>query len=312
MPSWDIVCKATENCLSNVDSDGGHWYPNTQLSEAMSTYIDKFVAFVDILGFKDMVADSVHHGQRLGALLDLVIKLGDGTERSNYEKYGPICCPESPRIARNLDFRVTQISDCVIVSAEISPAGLINLVTHCWQVAIRLLQLGVLCRGFISRGLIYHTDTQVIGPGYQDTYRAESTVSAFRNRADEVGTPFIEIDEGVVKYVSVQEDGCVKMMFDRLTKFDGSKVALYPFKRLNHHFLIGGISGPFDQDVHLTSVNNIRGWIGRMKVQIMANVMGKDSAATRKAEHYIEALGRQLIELDKTEQIIRSIPQGTL
>lgn len=278
----------------------------------MPAYADKFIAFVDILGFKGMVADSVHDEQRLGHLLDLVKKLGDGTERANYEKYGPICCPMAPRIERNLDFRVTQISDCVVVSAEASPAGLINLITHCWQVAISLLQIGVLCRGFVSRGLVYHTDTQVIGPGYQNTFKSEPSVTALQRKIDEVGTPFVEIDDGVVDYVSGQPDECVKTMFDRLTKFDGSKVALYPFKRLNHRFLAGGISGPFNPEIHLKSVDNIRGWIGKMKDKIHENIEGGEPAARQKAEYYVEALDQQLIELTETERVIRSIREGTL
>lgn len=278
----------------------------------MIAYTEKFIAFVDILGFKGMVADSAHDSGRLSELLSLVDKLGNGTERSNYEKYGPICCPEAPRVERNLNFQVTQISDCVIVSAEISPAGLINLVTHCWQVAIRLLQFGVLCRGFVSRGLIYHQDSQVIGPGYQSVLGAEPTVTAFQRKVDEVGTPFIEIDNDVVEYVASQPDSCVKMMFDRLSKFDGSKVALFPFKRLNHDFIVGGIYGPFEPDIHLRSVENVRGWIAKMQKQIHSNISGKGPQALQKAEHYLDALDRQLGELDETEKVIRSIYRGTL
>ena len=300
--------------MDQVYADGRYFSSllGVRLSSEMTAYTEKFIAFVDILGFKGMVADSAHNSEKLSELLALVEKLGNGLERANYEKYGPSCCPEAPRVQRNLNFRVTQISDCVIVSAEISPAGLINLVTHCWQVAIRLLQLGVLCRGFVSRGLIYHEDSQVIGPGYQSALSAESTVTAFQRKVDEVGTPFIEIDNAVVEYVAGQPDSCVKMMFNRLTKFDGSKVALFPFKHLNHNFIVGGISGPFKPDVHLQSVRNIRGWIVRMKEQIHSNVSEKGPGALQKAKHYLDALDRQLVELDETEKAIRSIRKGTL
>jgi hypothetical protein len=278
----------------------------------MTAYADKFVAFVDILGFKHMVAESEKDEAKLAQLLATVERLGDGKEREKFEVYGPTCCPCAPRTAKNLDFRVTQISDCVIVSAEVSPAGLINLVTYCWQVAIRLLEVGVLCRGYISRGSVFHTDRQILGSGYQNVFMAESSVTAFRRRPDEAGTPFVEIDENVVQYVSSQPDDCVRMMFDRLTKFDGSKLALFPFKRLNHQFLVGGISGPFDQESHLRSVNNIRGWIARIKDQIALNVKGASPGGLQKSEHYLAALDEQLIELDETERIIRSIPKGTL
>lgn len=276
----------------------------------MVAYTDKFIAFVDILGFKSMVEASQQHSEMLSELLTITGKLGNGSERANYEKYGPLTCPEAPRLQRNLNFQVTQISDCVIVSSEISPAGLINLVTHCWQVSIGLLQSGVLCRGFVSRGLVYHENGQVIGPGYQTALGSEHTVTAFQRRLDEVGTPFIEIDDDVVAYVADQPDACVKMMFGRLTKFDGSKVALFPFKRLNHNFIVGGIAGPFDPEIHLKSVNNIRGWIATMKDRINANIRSKDPRAVQKAKHYLGALDAQLKELDKTESVIRAIANG--
>src|SRR3712207_5351127 len=98
----------------------------------MNTFADKFVAFVDVLGFKNLVAESERGtGMPLPELLELLRKLGTGNERVHFDQYGPTCCPMAPRIEKNLDFRVTQISDCVIVSAEVSPAGVINLISHC-------------------------------------------------------------------------------------------------------------------------------------------------------------------------------------
>lgn len=277
----------------------------------MTTYVEKFIAFVDILGFKKMVAESEKDEAKLAELLEIVGRLGDGKERDKFDEYGPTCCPCAPRLAKNLDFRVTQISDCVIVSAEVSPAAVINLVTYCWQVVIRLLEVGVLCRGYISSGLVLHTEKQVIGSGYQHAFASEASVTAFRRAAEETGTPFVEIDDKVVDYISSQPDACVKMMFDRLTKFDGSKVALFPFKRLIHQFLIGGIAGPFDPKVHLRSVNNIRGWIAKMKECINRNLKDSSPSASQKAAHYLKALDDQLIELDETERLIRLIPKGT-
>src|SRR6267378_3569937 len=83
--------------------------------------------------------------------------------------------PFAARVRADLDFRLTQISDCVVVSTEISPAGVINLVNRCWGAVIRLLQNGLMCRGYITRGRIFHTETQVIGTGYQRAYQVRSS-----------------------------------------------------------------------------------------------------------------------------------------
>lgn len=59
---------------------------------------DKFIAFIDVLGFKGMVASSeAGTGMELPELLELLKKLGDGSERVQFDKYGPTCCPMAPR-----------------------------------------------------------------------------------------------------------------------------------------------------------------------------------------------------------------------
>src|SRR5690242_13343286 len=128
-------------------------------------YQDKFIAFVDILGFSELVMKSEAGGD--GApdakyILDLTGKLGSAKERDHFAKYGPTHCPCAPYLSKDLDFRVTQISDCVVISAEVSPAGVINLLQHCFGIAIQILQAGHLCRGYITRGSIVHTDKQFI------------------------------------------------------------------------------------------------------------------------------------------------------
>ncbi len=41
-------------------------------------------------------------------------------------------------------FQLTQASDCAIASTEISPAGAIAILEHCWKAAMALLRNGVL------------------------------------------------------------------------------------------------------------------------------------------------------------------------
>ncbi len=159
---------------------------------------DKFIGFVDILGFKELVAHAEDGtGIPLTELLDILKTLGSSEDGQRFNQYGPTMCPESAYLQRDLDFQVTQISDCVIVSTEVSPAGAINLISYCWGAVINLLPKGIMCRGYITRGLVYHTDTQLVGSGYQEAYSKEGTVTAFKREADERGTPFVEVDPTV-------------------------------------------------------------------------------------------------------------------
>lgn len=270
----------------------------------MTEFKEKFIGFIDILGFKRLVAESeAGKGFSLQEITELVGLLGSSTARNHFERYGPTCCPQSQYLEKNLDFRLSQISDCVIVSAEISPAGAINLVSHCWGAVIRLLQKGVMCRGYISKGAIHHTDANFIGTGYQNVLEAERQVSVFKRGADERGTPFVEVDRAVCEYISGC-DACVREMFSRMTKTDGQNVALFPFKRLSHSFLVGGFGVTFDPDKERKSNDNLRKSIISFRDKVATLIDASNPDAARKGEHYIDALNVQIDVCDQTDEMI--------
>lgn len=268
---------------------------------------DKFIGFVDILGWKNKVkATEAGTGMSLAELQEILKELGEQKDQTKFEKYGPMTCPESTYVRRNLDFKLTRISDCVIVSSEISPAGVMNLVNHCWGAVIRLLTKGIMCRGYITRGSIYHTnEPEMIGTGYQEALYKEKKVTAFKRKADEKGTPFVEVDPIVCDYVRDHGDSCVKTMFSRFVKEDGTVTALFPFQRLNHSFIIGDWSGyTFDSEKERQSNKNMCSMIKKMKERITALVDRSKPDAVCKAEHYIAALDAQLEVCKKTDEMI--------
>jgi hypothetical protein len=268
-------------------------------------FTEKFIAFVDVLGFKEHVKAAENgSGVSLPELLELVRQLGAPEDRDRFVKHGPTTCPQSTFVQRDLDFRVTQISDCVIVSAETSPAGLINLLSHCWGAAIRLLYKGVLCRGFITRGSVYHTDSQIIGSGYQNAYENERTVSAFALDSEDRGTPFVEVDPVVCEYVNAHGDRCVKEMFSRMVKTDGGVTALFPFQRISHGFII---DSRFDAEKEFAANQRVREGIAMLKERVLAMVDKNNERAMRKVRHYIRALDGQLEICDRTDEVIRQL-----
>lgn len=266
-------------------------------------FTEKFVAFVDVLGFEEMVRSSESgKGTPLSEIMEILGCLGKG-------QGGPLLCPAAARVKKDLDFQVTQISDCAIVSAEVSPAGVINLVGHCWGAVITLLALGVLCRGYITKGSVYHAEGQVIGTGYMAALRAEKTVSAFKRLADERGTPFVEVDSVVADYARNCSDRCVKDMFDRQVASDGNVTALFPFKRLSHSFIITGFGRRFDPNDEKRANDNLRKGIQLFKDRIVARIDNANSAAVAKAEHYLSALDAQLEQCDRTDKAIDDLGQ---
>ncbi|WP_198958941.1 hypothetical protein [Candidimonas nitroreducens] len=273
----------------------------------MAEFSDKFVAFVDILGFKNLVnRASRHDDMSLDDLLRLAQTLGPTEARSVFDAYGPVCCPAAHRVRKNLDFRVVQISDCVIVSSEISPAGLINLIHYCWGSVLRLLTEGVLCRGYVTRGEIYHTERQVIGPAYQEAYSKEGRVSVFSDGEGESdGTPFVEVAPIVLEYVESQSDQCVSEMFNRMVQRVPDGAALFPFKRLEASGAIGGAQSEELLKANATIRENIH------KYKRLMWSFGKPSGerALSKVRHYEAALDEQLRLCDGLDEVVGKLQQ---
>ena len=99
-------------------------------------FTEKLIAFVDVLGFKNLV-EAAEEGNRapLNAALSVLEKYGGANHRKDFIVSGHNICPQSQFITRGLDFRATRVSDCLVISSEVSPAGAINLLQHCWGFA---------------------------------------------------------------------------------------------------------------------------------------------------------------------------------
>ena len=269
-------------------------------------FSNKLIAFVDILGFKKLVeAAETGKDNHLDMALSVFERYGSPQHRNHFRQHGPINCPPIPFIERDLDFRATAISDCLVISSEVSPAGAINLLQHCWAFALDLLTNGLMCRGFVTRGQIYHSDTRFVGTGYQKALAREHSVIAFKRKADEMGTPFIEIDRDVCEYIESQNDARVKQMFGRIVKGDGNVMAIFPFQCLEHSFIIGDYREQmFDTEREKESNQKLRAMLINMKMRVMELIDHSNSHAVQKGEHYLLALDKQLAVCDSTDELL--------
>lgn len=129
-------------------------------------------------------------------------------------------------------------------------------------------------------------------------------MAAFKREADERGTPFVEVDRAVCDYVTNCQDRCVKEMFSRYVGDDGELVALFPFKRLAHSFVVAGFGQKFDPEKERRSNQNVRVMLENFKRRVMSFVDTSNPSAVRKAEHYIHALDAQLVVCDRTDEMI--------
>ena len=271
----------------------------------MAQFRDKFIGFVDILGFKALVEAAEAGKRSIDDVLKLAGKLDFDGGKNRFKETGYSICPESKCNERHLDFEVTQISDCVLASSEISPAGVINLVQFCWTKVLTLLvEDGVMCRGYITRGSIFHEGNRFVGTGYQNALEAERNVAAFKRRADERGTPFVEVDRSVCEYVAQAGDRCVQEMFSRFVKGDGEVMAIFPFQRLSHSFMISGWGREFRPANERKENDKWRSLLKSTQERVLASADVNNEAAMAKVRHYLDALEEQLRVCDEIDQIL--------
>jgi hypothetical protein len=130
------------------------------------SYEDRYCAFVDILGFRDLIK-SLDKGdltfQRLRHLLQQV--------------HDPFQGPEIPFGDSGL--RAQSISDAVALSVNPTPYGLQHLFFVLSELSLGLLFEGYLIRGAIVRGPLYHDDKMVFGRALVDAYLLENNVVRF-------------------------------------------------------------------------------------------------------------------------------------
>lgn len=128
-----------------------------------SIYKTKFVAFVDLLGFSDIIKRS---GDDL-ALQAQVAEVVDVFQRTACEN-------------EHHDIRLTAFSDSLVLSASVTESGLNTLLGMIGMIARNLLiQHDVLLRGGLSIGSIHHEGAVTYGPAMLDAYAVESKWAVF-------------------------------------------------------------------------------------------------------------------------------------
>jgi len=92
-----------------------------------AVFKEKFIGFVEICP----VGDDTSIDQTLGDPSEVKNNLIDQHLKAALITPGQPICPDSKRIQQDLDIEVACESDCVVMSAEISPAGIITLISNC-------------------------------------------------------------------------------------------------------------------------------------------------------------------------------------
>lgn len=268
-------------------------------------YEEKFIAFIDILGFSNFVEHSVFS---LDELLRFTTLLNNEDEYKFILEYGPIVCPDSNYRHKNLNFEVKQISDCLISSSEISASGLINIIKYSWTSLFKLMKKGIMCRGYITKGLIHHKNGQIIGPGYQKAVKKEKAeIKAFQKENDSYSTPFVEIDSIIKNFVKHSNDDCLKKQFDRLTRSKDKFTVLFPFKQFSYLAESYISSADFKSKEANEYTEIVRNYIREFKAKLEANIENANEKAKQKANYYLEFLDEQIDMCNRLDKEIKML-----
>jgi hypothetical protein len=130
-------------------------------------YSERYVAFVDILGFSNIVRNSVNSPHQAGELAKILQRLANRTTPSIFDQ------------GEGDDFRGQSFSDCIVLSENATPKGLLHLLQTVTFVSLDLMSNGILVRGGIAKGQLHHTDKVVFGPALIEAYRLESQLAKF-------------------------------------------------------------------------------------------------------------------------------------
>jgi hypothetical protein len=128
-------------------------------------YTERYVAFLDILGFGDIIKQSETDATpvRVDALAKALAEVG--SLENPLDHIAPC------------DFRFQSFSDSIVVSTDSTSVGLMALLASINKLTLKLLTNGLLIRGAIAKGKLHHDNFAMFGPAFLEAYRIEQTIA---------------------------------------------------------------------------------------------------------------------------------------
>ncbi len=140
------------------------------------------MAFVDILGFRDIVVRMKSEPGLFSTVRDALKTIDkQAREFRNYraarkQSYAAVLASGKLPLTSPSHLYMTAFSDCYVIS-ETFPAW--HVLTGVQALGATLLRQGILCRGAVVRGPAYHRDRVLFGPAVIEAYELESRVAKY-------------------------------------------------------------------------------------------------------------------------------------
>lgn len=152
-----------------------------------AVYEERLVAFLDILGFSNLVKQSADDVKEQWKLYDFLQKYSKHEHAkevfAGFRKGDGSHCDDSDldALKARYDYRFTQFSDSFIFSIKTEHISSIHYFPILiGQFMLHALDLGFLVRGGVAKGLMIHEeDGPAFGPAFIQAYRIESGQAVF-------------------------------------------------------------------------------------------------------------------------------------
>lgn len=154
-------------------------------------YSQRIVAFLDILAWRAMVAESVNSPSTAHRLADVLLDIDDSFAPYADRFWGtpPSIPPSMVDLIENSvrqkeygwpeDMQFTQFSDSIILSVLFSPGNVGVFLSCILRFLTRAFHSGVFVRGGITIGQAFHVEARCFGPAVIRAYDLESTVAKY-------------------------------------------------------------------------------------------------------------------------------------
>jgi len=142
------------------------------MQASMDIYQDRFVAFLDIMGFKNYVYTTLDKNENLNMIHKVLSYIE--AERQRNENI------DDTFSLKDLGFEISFFSDSIVMSWSLDYKGnLFNLLLDIIHYQIPLANCGFFLRGGIAYGKLYHSGQVVFGPALIEAYQLESQIAHY-------------------------------------------------------------------------------------------------------------------------------------
>jgi hypothetical protein len=165
---------------------------------AIEAYKNKFVAFLDILGFKQLISTIEEKSQTSFTDFNKVWSILNFLDRESIQSDGHHDLNVYEEKENSLSMSelgspiITYVSDCVVISTDGTFDGFKSICNKITKFSTDIAADGIFVRGAITYGKVVHTGRILFGTGYQKAYQLESTKAI---------NPRVIIDSAVVEFL---------------------------------------------------------------------------------------------------------------